>query len=271
MKLRTCSIVLCFTLSIMFLTGCTISTDGNDFKISAGADEKEHSTDEIVMDDVAVKGADIEVNVGTVTVGYSDSSSAEIGIDYTVTGDDEDVLKEILELVKVKAEIQEDEIKISVVNKETNGNMWSWIEREYKSFNNKPNLDVDLDILLPADTREFDITCNVGDINLHSLKGEFSVSSNVGSIEMKDISFEGDSDITADVGNVTCKLNKDMKDASEVTLTTNIGDIKLDTDNLTYTTENENDDNFLGDSKRLMVNELCEIDINVSLGNFTLR
>jgi hypothetical protein len=268
LKLKILGMTLCLALSGLFLTGCTIS--GKEITIDVGDSEKEYSSDEIILDNVSVTSANIDNNVGTTTIAYGDDASVEIDISYNVTGNDEDLLEEILDIVSVDAEIENDELRVSVINKETGENIWKWIDREYKSLN-KPNLDVDLDILLPADIKEFDINCNVGNINLKSLEGTFDVRSNVGSIEMKDIIFTGDSEITADVGDVTCSLSRDMEEASEVSLTTNIGNVKLDTDDLSYTVEDENNDNFLGTSRTILVNDLCRIDINVSLGKLTLR
>jgi hypothetical protein len=270
LKSKIFRMVLCIGLSGILLSGCSISAGGEDFRINVGDNEKERSTDKITLDAASVTSTDIDINVGTVTIGYGKDSNANIDVEYTITGKDEDVLKEILALTKVNAEVKEGELQVAVINKDTNGNIWTWIEKEYKGVN-KPNLDVDLDITLPEAAKQFDVTCNVGDINLKELTGTFDISSNVGSIDMNKINFTGDSKITADVGDVSCSLSKDIKEPADVTLTTNIGNVKLDTEDLPYTEEDENNDNFLGKAKTILVNETCKFDVNVSLGDFNLR
>lgn len=266
-----------FTLLIaaasLLFTGCSFSADGHDFSIDVGNNEKEYSSDEIVLDNVKAVSTEIVDNVGTVTVSYSGTATAKIDVDITASGRDEDKLSEILEVAKVKAEIDGDELKVSVVNKDTDENIWEWIERKYHIFSNKPNLEVDLDIELPNSIQEFDITSNVGDINLDSLKGRFDIISNVGSIDVSDMIFIGDSEINGDVGDISCSLNKDMEAAADISIVTNIGEINVDTNGLSYTVDNHNDDdeNFLGSSKTINVEDFCTIDTEIEIGKLELR
>ena len=110
-------------------------------------------------------------------------------------------------------------------------------------------------------------------LNLNSLTGNFDIVSNVGSIDLEDIIFVGDTKIRADVGDITCSFNEDMKDASDISIITNIGNINLDTKDLVYTVDDthEDDDNFLGSSKIIDIKDLCKVNTEISLGKLIME
>lgn len=252
----------------MLFTGCTIKINGED--IDVGRREKETASDEITMEKVKAVKADINNNVGSIYIKYSEDDTLKIKVDFEVTGNDEDDLKEILEAAKVSAEAREDEIEITVINKDSGDNIWRWIEDEYRGIINKPSLDVDLDIELPAGVREYDIVCNVGNVKLNALKGIFDVRTNVGEVKLNDIIFTGDSDITTDVGDLNCSLGTDTGDASDISLTVNVGNITLDTNGLDYDSGGKEDKDFVGASKEITVAGIYEFDCRVSVGGLSI-
>ncbi len=253
----------------MLLTGCNISVLGEDVEFEVD-DEIERSSEDITLEDLTAVRADIYDTVGSVSVEYSEDSSVTVAVKYKVTGDREKELEEILELVKVDVIVEADVLKVDVINKITGENMWDYIEDEYGGLD-KPNLDVDLEIELPTTVQEFDIKCDVGNIDIDSLTGKFDINNNVGNVKASNINFTGDSSIAVDVGDISCKLSKDLLEKTEVSLTVNVGGIRIDTEGLPYSSENTGGDNFVGTSETILVKEVCSIDASISVGKLNLR
>jgi hypothetical protein len=272
LKIKIIGITLLVFTTAMLFTGCSFSADGHDFSLDVGDREKEYSSDEVVLNDVTATSTEIVDNVGSISVDYSSGNTVEIEVDCKVTGRNRDDLIEILDVVKVNAEVKSDTLQINVINKDTGENVWEWLEDEYH-YSDKPDLDVDMDIKLPSSIQDFDVTSNVGDIHLNSLTGVFNVTGNVGSIDISDVNFTGDSDIRVDVGDISCSLYEESKGKADISLTANIGNIELDTNGLDYTTDRTgaDDDNFVGTSKEVTVGDLYTFDTRIDVGKLDVR
>lgn len=255
-------------VALFLMTGCSISIDGEDVEVGVN-DVRESESDQLTFDNVTAVSAKITDNVGSVDVEYSDNSSAVIDVEYKVTGMHRDELKEILAVAALDCQNDPERFELDVINKETGEDIWDWIEDEYGV--NKPNLSVELDITLPKAVETFDISCDVGNVDLDSLNGKFDVKTDVGSVKADDINFTSDSSITVDVGDIDCTLNKELSEQVRLELTSNVGSIRLDTANLDYTTEDNGKDDFVGTSKTILVNNLCEIVTKIDVGKVNIR
>lgn len=259
-------LIIFFAAAALLLSGCGIS----DLAINIGDQNKQYSADLITLDNVSAVSTNIYDNVGNVSVKYSDSNTVSIDINFTAKGSNEDAVKDVLDVAKVKAEVKGDELKVSVVNKNTDQNLWTWMESKYRGIN-KPDLSADLDIKLPKSIQGFDITCNVGDINLNSLNGSFDITNNVGDIEASNINFTGDSKLKADVGDINCSLDKDMKETSDISIIANVGSVDFDTNGLDYTVDSHDKDNFVGTSEDISIGDFSNVDVVISVGKMSLH
>lgn len=265
-KLLTLAGVLSVTMLLM--TGCSITIDGKDLEVGV-SDVRETASDKLTIDNVTAVNAKITDNVGSVSIEYSDTTNVEIDIEYKATGMHKSELEEILEVVAVDAKADADILQVGIINKDSREDIWEWIEDEYGV--NRPNLSVELDIKLPKSIQNFEIRCNVGNVDLDSLTGEFDIKTDVGSVRADSIRFTKDSQITVDVGDIDCTLNTELTDKVKVELTTNVGSIKLDTEDMEYTSENTGGDDFVGTSESILVNNLCEIEVQIDVGKLSLR
>jgi hypothetical protein len=234
-----------------------------------GDKNKKISTDQFTINDITAKGFQTDIDLGNINLSYGKSNTATVKVKYTVSGRKKAVLSEILQAVGIDYSMKPDTLQISVINKNTKKNIWDWVQDKYHNY----NLCVELDITLPESVNKFDIDNSLGEINLDSVKGAFNIDNSLGDIDLNNVEFIGKSKIEADLGNIECSLSKDFKESSEVTMEDSLGNIHINTNSQSYTEDKEDsDEDWEGSaSSTILVNKLCEMDLNVELGEITVR
>lgn len=270
---------LCFITCFVF-TGCSggsldidVDLDGLEHVKEWGGREKKTSTEDLTVNDLAATELNITIDMGSISVGYSDHSEAVVNVDFEASGPERERLPEILDVVGIDYEITGDVFQIRVINKETKENIWDWIHKKFDSRNNKGNynLNVDLEILVPTTIKSFEIANSMGDIELNSVKGAFTVNNDMGSVKLKEVTFTEDSEIQVAMGNIDCELSEDSPVEAKVTMSADMGNISLDTNGLSYTSEKEDeDDDFMGGTETIILNKVCTIEATVDMGDIRL-
>lgn len=234
-----------------------------------GSQKKKTLTDQFTIKDVTAKSLQTDIDMGNVNVSYGKNDTAAVKVKYTASGYKKDVLDEILQTVGIDYTMEKDTLQVSIVNKNTEKNIWDWLHDKYHYY----NLSVELDVTLPETVNEFNIDNSLGNISLNSVKGVFDIKNSLGNIDLNNVAFTGESEIEADLGKIDCSLSKDIKESSEVTMNNSLGDIHIDTNSLSYTENNDDSDENWGGSasKTILIKKLCEMNLDVDLGKITVK
>ena len=297
LNLKKITMIGCIFFVSLGFTGCSggsldlnVNVDDNLITTKQMTMQKvKTSTEELNIDQTSAQGFEVAINMGQVTIQSGDDEEVNIDVDYEVKGEDKETLADILDAVSIKYEEKKDDLIISVVNKDTNENIWDWIRDTYGNRNGvAPNLNVYLEITLPKQFNVFDIQNAMGEIdlenltgsfhidnamgqtNLRSVKGEFQINNAMGKVAIKNVEFEGESEIIVNMGDLECSLSKTLEKSSDVKLEADMGNITINTNGLSYTSK-ESGDNFMGESKTILVQKLCSISTEVAMGNVSVR
>jgi hypothetical protein len=243
--------------------------DLNEFKGNWGT-YKKSTKDELTIKDVKAKSFQIDINMGNVKVGYGTNDTAIVKAKYTTYGNKKDEIDKILQAVDIDYSMKNDKLQILFVDKNTKKNIWNVVYDKYKN----QNLSVDLDITLPESVNNFDIDNKLGYIGLNSVKGAFDINAALGNIDLKDITFIGKSEIKADMGKIDCSLSKDIKEKSKVKMDNSLGNIRIDMNSLSY--KGGKKDRSYGykrgiDSRKIVIGNLCEMDLYVDMGEISIK
>lgn len=266
----------------LLLTGCNNGSLDIDLdldneitrEISTWGDrEVKSSTEDLSIKNVEAEKLDMKISMGSVTVRYSEDNSVAIDVKYEAYGSEEEKLSEILSVVAISYELEDDNLTLMVINKNTKENIWDWIHEEYDNPNNRGtyNLSANIDISLPATVNQFNIEDSMGNIHLEAVKGSFHIVNAMGSIELDDVIFTGESDIKVSMGNIDCKLLKDLQGSAVVSMESIMGNISIDTDDMEYESVQEKDDNFMGGIETIYINDVFQIDAKVDMGDVSVE
>ncbi|WNS44762.1 hypothetical protein [Paenibacillus sp. MMS20-IR301] len=107
----------------------------------------------------------------------------------------------------------------------TEKDLWDWAKKEYGDS----DFSINYAIGLPADVDRYELTNNVGAIQLRGLKGSFDVTSNVGSIIVQDAVFTGKSAVVSNTGSIELGISG-MESGSSLKARSDIGRITADLD-----------------------------------------
>ena len=227
------------------------------------------STDQLTIKDITAKNFQIDIDMGDINVSYGNTDTATINVKYTASGKKKKVLTEILQTVGLDYSMKKDTLQVSIVNKNTKENIWNWLRDKYRY-----NLYVEMDITLPESVNKFNIDNSLGNTSLHSVKGSFDIHNALGDVDLNKINFVGESEIKADLGKIECSLSKEIKESSEVTMDNSLGEILIDTNSLPYAEHKQvNSDDYWKESasKTILINKLCEMKLNVDLGEIIVQ
>lgn len=263
-------------VSIM-ITGCSsgIRIDVGDSswaKDVISHQERKTAKDEFTIDKNSSQEVDIAINMGKIVIRSGEDDQVKIDVRYEARGEDEETLTEILDTVTIVCEDKKGSLKIAAVNKETNEDIWNWIrDRYHKDYRIDPTLEVSLAITLPKSISEFHIDNAMGEIQLSSVSGEFYINNDMGQVKLENVQFAGESDITVAMGDLRCELAEELEESAEVNLEVDMGNISIDTNGFSYITDEKDDDNFMGASSTVTIQELCKIRTEVAMGKVSVR
>ncbi|MDE6784181.1 MAG: DUF4097 domain-containing protein, partial [Ruminococcus sp.] len=153
---------------------------------------------------------------------------------------------------------------------------------------NLVNIIIDIEVILPDNLKSFDISTDVGDIDISGFSGSFDISSNVGDITAKNLTITGKSDFSADVGDIDCEISE--LSATELDLKSNVGDVDLllgtieksqvnmesDVGNITLDTQGKNYEeisskkDIVEQEKKIIVEGKCTIEMKADVGDIKI-
>ena len=84
----------------------------------------------------------------------------------------------ILDEFELQSIVKDENLKINIVKKDDESNLWDWINENYKDL----DFYVNLDILVPKKTNKFTLYSHLGDINLNCINGEIIAKTDLGDI-----------------------------------------------------------------------------------------
>ncbi|MDF2543653.1 MAG: putative rane protein, partial [Herbinix sp.] len=192
-----------------------------------------------------------------------------IEVDYEATGEEEEQLDAILDQVDIETTVEDNQLQILFVKKDSDQNIWRWMKNEYKDSNY--NLSVNLDITIPKTIKEFDLTTNLGDLSLNQVEGAIDAYTALGSITAKNVLFTGDSKLETSLGDINCSFDRSTKDKSELKLKTDLGNVKIDTNGLSVDYTEEKTEAMLTDSTELLIGGVSKLKADTALGKISVK
>lgn len=262
--------------------------NNNKNEKSCEFDSKECKLETISISPENAIKIDVEVDVGDVNIRYGDTMNVEIVARYY--NKDNDKSNAILENLSLKSKIKGSTLYITMSEYNLDSNCGDIITdlditlpNFFCGFNIKTNVgDIDLEMLKGS----FDISTNVGDINLEMLKGSFDISVNVGDIylnellgsfriftntgdiECSNVSVNDNSELSVNVGDIDISIKKVSE--CEVEITTDVGDIEIDTQALNFKERDREIYFDEGEEKTIEIENICTINLSTNVGEISI-
>ncbi|OAB45675.1 DUF4097 family beta strand repeat-containing protein [Paenibacillus antarcticus] len=133
----------------------------------------------------------------------------------------DDKYQDMMDSAEITAVVSGDQLKISTHSK---GNekldLWKWAEKEY-GFS---NFSIDYVVEIPNSVNGFEISSEVGAINLSHLKGSYNVHNEVGAISIEGAHIQGKSNVGSETGSIKLAIDQ-MEADSRLEAKTEVGSI----------------------------------------------
>ncbi|OBZ18409.1 hypothetical protein A8L34_02140 [Bacillus sp. FJAT-27264] len=165
----------------------------------------------------------IENSVGVIAVRAvgSDQINVKATIQSYKNFNSEQERQEILDNAEVSVQISGDKLIISTHAKDApKKDLWSWAQRKYGSS----DFSIDYDIEVPKSVDMYQVSNDVGKIQLSGLQGTYRVSTDVGAIHISDATIAGKSTIESDTGSITLNIAA-LNEGSSLKAKTDVGPI----------------------------------------------
>ena len=153
------------------------------------------------------------------------ASGNQLIVSTTIWFDDDSNEKEdrqkIMDNAEVSIQISGDKIEVSTHAKDQpNKDLWSWAEDEldYSDFS------MDYVIEIPGGVETYQVTNNVGKVQLKDLQGTYRVISNVGTVNISGATFNGKSTVETDTGSIHLDI-ANMDPESSLKVKTDVGSL----------------------------------------------
>jgi hypothetical protein len=253
-------VLAALALSMVLLAGCTeLPGKANQDALQNTEEEFGQNFGAVIQEEIGKATADIEQNVENAVVKVHDNIKSE-GISKELTASGEVGSSSVLHLdnpvgkIEVKrtdgklitvsatlwfhntsshqadrqsiidnAEVaikpDGDQLEVTTIAKDhPKKNIWDWAqdELEYSNFT------IDYVIEVPSRISAYDITNNVGEVNLNDLRGTYRIVSNVGTVNISGAEITGKSSVETNTGSVHLEI-ADMSEGSSLTAKTDIG------------------------------------------------
>lgn len=133
----------------------------------------------------------------------------------------DDKYQEMMDNAEIAVVIHGDQMEIVTHPKGNEKlNMWKWAKKEY-GFS---NFSIDYTVEIPDKVNSYDISSEVGEINLSHLKGIYDVHNNVGSISIEGAHIQGESKVESETGSLQLSIDQ-MEGESSLDVRTEVGSI----------------------------------------------
>ncbi|OAB36789.1 hypothetical protein PMSD_10770 [Paenibacillus macquariensis subsp. defensor] len=165
----------------------------------------------------------LENEVGNIEV--KGTSGDKISVSATIWSLDkssrDDKYQEMMDNAEITATVSGDQLEINMHPKgDEKLDMWRWAKKEY-GFS---NFSIDYVVEIPNTLYSFNISSEVGEINLSHLKGRYDVHNEVGSISIEGAHIQGKSNVGSETGNIKVAIDQ-MDDDSRLEVKTDVGSI----------------------------------------------
>lgn len=245
--------LLIAVLPVITLVSCSFSINGLDIGMNERMDMTETKNENIKLEANDAEKINIDMEVGQCSVSYGETENVEINVRYECRGIKEKKILAAIENVKLTHEIKNEIL--------------------YIRFDGLPRTDyvsciTDLDIYLPKSFRDFEISNDVGDIDLNDLSGSFDISTDVGDIKAEKITLTDYSKLETDVGNVDISLVETAECEFEVSV--DVGNIDIDTNDMEYA-ENEISKDYVAEEYEVVIGGNCKAELSTNVGNISIR
>ena len=133
----------------------------------------------------------------------------------------DDKYQEMMDNAEITVTVSGDQLEINMHPKgDEKLDMWRWAKKEY-GFS---NFSIDYAVEIPNTLHSFNISSEVGEINLKNLNGKYDVHNEVGSITIEGSHIQGKSNVGSETGNIKVAIDQ-MDDDSRLEVKTDVGSI----------------------------------------------
>ncbi len=249
-------------LAILFLAvGCD-----NMLSEMFNKDEVIEGTIEKSIDDISnISTVDVEVDIGDIDISYGIDDFV-IKADYTIKSKTKIDMTEIIDQIEIQSIVKDENLKINIVKKDDEFNLWDWINENYKDL----DFYVNLDILVPKKTNKFTLYSHLGDINLNCINGEIIAKTDLGDIIADKVRFNGKCFIQSGMGDIECKLGPTINKDCKVNIYTSMGDIIINSNKQNYKTI-DTYEKMMSIKETILVDDLCTITAETCMGDLTFK
>lgn len=131
-------------------------------------------------------------------------------------------MEKVAEAILVDTEVSGGRLTVEVRSADANEqDLWQWLSDKFKGI----NVSVDLDIKVPDNMKDFEVSNGVGNIIIADVEGSFEVNSGVGTVTLRDVAMRGDCKIDNGTGDINIEASAD--ELSKLRALTGVGDIRV--------------------------------------------
>ena len=273
-------LALCSIVGMLSLSSCAVNISGINNGVTLDCIKKDSETQKVDVN--GIEKIEIDIAVGDCNIIAGDSKEAVIKTNCEYKAINEKKAQKALENTELRCETEGDTLYISFIDSETGKKIGSL------KNSNLVNIITDIEVTLPDDFKFFDISTDVGDIQIGGFSGAFDISSDVGNIDAKELKITEKSSIDADVGDIDCiaesldgtelELKADVGDVdlsigktekSQVNIEVDVGDISLDTQGKNYE-ETSSKKDFVEQKKELVIDGDCAVNLKTDVGDIKI-
>lgn len=266
-------LILCSVFGIFSLDSCSIHGWNNSISLDFIKKNSEAQT-------VDVKGIEkikIDIGVGDCNVIIGDSDEAVINTNCEYKAISEEKAQKAMDNTKLRCETQGDTLHIDFIDSETG--------KKIGDNNNLVNIITDIEVVLPDNLKSFDVSTDVGDIDISGFSGAFDISSDVGDVTAKNLTITDKSNFSTDVGDIDCEIfglsaiELDFKsnvgdidlslgtiEKSHINIESDVGNIKLDTQGKNYE-ETYSEKGTIEQEKKIIIDGKCTVEMKANVGD----
>lgn len=270
-------LTLCSAIAIISFSSCDINISGINNVGTPDFIKKSSETQTIDLN--SIRKIEIDIEVGDCSVIFDDTAQSTVNVDYEFRAMNEKKAENLMNNTEMRCETKGDTLCIDFINSDTG-----------KEIENKNTLNIvtDMKIILSKSNISFDISADVGDIDISGFSGAFDISSDVGDIKAKSLTVTNKSDFSADVGNINCEISEIS--TNELDFTADVGDIDLslgavekskidisaDVGNITLDTQGKNYEvisskkDTVEQKKRIIINDKCTVEMKADVGDIKI-
>lgn len=273
-------LALCTVLGILSLSSCNINIHGLNNNITLDCIKKNNETQ--TVDVKGIEKIKIDISVGDCNITVGDSSEAVINASCEYKAISEEKAQKAMDNTKLRCETQGETLHIDFIDSETGKKIGN------TRNNNLVNIITDIEVILPDNLKSFDISTDVGDIEISDFSGAFDISSDVGDVTAKNLTITDKSSFDADVGDIDCEitglseaeleLKADVGDVdlllgtiekSQINMESDVGNITLDTQGKNYEEISSKKD-IVEQEKKIIVDGKCTIEMKADVGDIEI-